>query len=814
MEDFILCPQCNFENPLFSTQCENCGFSFNDQLQDKQDNWLDSLRQTGELIEPENVSEKSNDGNIDDNQSSDETPDWLKRIQNFQTSDEESKEIEPDVSLPDVVKEESVQENEKTEELDWLKEFRTISESEEESAAVELSSAESEESQPDDDSSTPLLSIDEIKQNWQKEFPNLNNNVEENEISPAEDLPDWLNKNISDILSSEEDDNIPNEVSENEESVTPEPSSSHKSNELPKWLTGSTKQSIDELNIDNDKEEQSIPVWLREINQKLDEGKSQQPEDETENIGDSELLFNKLEMYPESEKDGLIDEESQTLDIEEKEQESQSSPSALVFENDEIDQFSVKPFTTNSEDFEESYILSGYDSEGIDEESEDYELSDEEDREEKQLQSSPFSFDEIPDWLEKIDLNYTEGEIDGIERKTGEVISETDNTQEQDIQKANLPEWLKALRPIEVVTPKISNLKSQKRIESAGPLAGFKGVLSTEQVTKSYTTPPTYSVKIKLTDKQKIHAKLLDEIISPDISLGLKAPSKRVVFSTLPSLLIPLLFLTIVVITQFLNISNAKTSDYFPAETVRFHNLITGYLNQNQEAGNLLVINEVDASAYPEINLISGGIFENLFVNNHWITAISTNPNGVIVADNILSSAKEKVPSFNYSERVINLGYLPGNYLGIQSFLSNPQLTMPIDINKNNAWESSYLSNIDSINDFDLILLISDNSDNAKLWVEQVNLLAPEVGLLLISTTQSIPLMQPYVKSNQIDGMVGGLSGGLAFNLLANNDTNEISRYSSFVQIVAIFFIGLLVSGGLASFLKKIIPFSSKEKLK
>ena len=139
---------------------------------------------------------------------------------------------------------------------------------------------------------------------------------------------------------------------------------------------------------------------------------------------------------------------------------------------------------------------------------------------------------------------------------------------------------------------------------------------------------------------------------------------------------------------------------------------------------------------------------------------------------------------------------------------------MPMDIYQNKAWESSYLSSIDSINDFDLILLISDNSDSAKLWVEQVNLLAPEVGLLLISTTQSIPLMQPYVKSNQIDGMVGGLSGGLAFNLLANADTSEISRYSSFIQIVAIFFIGLLVSGGLASYLNKIIPSSSKEKLK
>ena len=819
MEDFILCPQCKSENPLFSTKCGKCGYSFEDQSQDSQNDWLDSLRQTGELIEPENVSDLSDSKNFDSNQSTSEIPDWLKRIQNFQIIDGDPNNIKLEESFSEEGNEEITQESKETEGLDWLKEFRSISEHGEEPENIQQNSVNIDELQPEDESSSPLLSIDDIKQNWQKEFPNLNNTVDESEILPAEDLPDWLNKDITEILEPEKifEESLGNEDTRISESSIESP------DELPKWLSDSKKQSNEDLIIEDENIENSIPEWLREVNQRIDESKIQQAEEDAENISDSELLFKRLEIYAKSEEeingkiktnDGLIAEDLEPLEDIENKQESHPSTQKPVFANDEIDQFPKKPFTTDDEDFEDSYNLSDFKPGRSKIKTGDLVPTDEENLDETPIQSTPFSFDEIPDWLEKVDLNDSEVEIYGNESKTSEVVSEKDGSQDRDIQKANLPEWLKALRPIEVVTPKVTNVKSQKTVESAGPLAGIKGVLSTEKITNSYSTPPSYSIKIDLTDKQRIHSKLLEEIISPEISLISKTSSKKVGVSRIASILIPLIFLGLILLTQFSNFSNTIPSDYIPAETVRFHNIITGYLNQSQEAGKLLVIYEVDSSSYPEINLISAGIFENLFINNHWITTISTNPNGFIVADNILKDTKEKVPSFNYPERVINLGYLPGNYLGIQSFLSNPQLTMPIGVDQQNVWETSFLSNVKTINDFDLILLISDNTDNAKFWIEQVNLFAPEVGFLLISSTQSIPLMQPYVKSNQVDGMVGGLSGGLAFNSLAKGELNEINRFSTFIRIVAIFFIGLLLSGGLVSIFTKTFPSKFKEKAK
>ena len=100
-----------------------------------------------------------------------------------------------------------------------------------------------------------------------------------------------------------------------------------------------------------------------------------------------------------------------------------------------------------------------------------------------------------------------------------------------------------------------------------------------------------------------------------------------------------------------------------------------------------------------------------------------------------------------FKERITNLGYLPGYGSGIQAFLSNPKETSPgIDLIFN-IWENRPLSEIDTINDFDMIVLLTDNSENAKLWIEQIHLLVKDPNLLLIATTKASPLIQPYFKN-------------------------------------------------------------------
>lgn len=838
MEDSIICPKCHSENPKSNTQCNNCGYIFTksdkeEDISNSSDHWLDALRETGELRESnfESENDQKEFTNNQEEEDDDSIPEWLRRIRDINTTDqakeeegnrllsEEKTQDLPDLGLPQASSEST--------DFEWLNDFRNISESENTYQSEEEEVLPSEETSLEDvDESQPLLTIDEIKQDWKNEFPTMSKNPDKEEIAPAEDLPDWLN---SDLLSNlESNENMPDWLapSPSAQSSEEEEKTPTSSKELPDWLNHPDASSLEELNKTN-QSDPSIPGWLHEINSPDKDGSSSSIESTTEEnvekveIEDSELLFNKLEINFEDHSDEedkesgeIIDSNHDNVGDRQKEHSDTVTPAFIFSEEDLI---SEKPFLFDdeslqfeNENFKMNEAQFGFQRERdegldqVDESSHHY--------------NAPFTFENIPDWLEKVDLDTTEFEPESLSTTTDEDDEEEEDQEpkvsekqpSRDISKANLPEWLKAIRPIEVVTPDISKIKNTKKVEQAGPLAGLRGVLTTENIANTYTTSSSNSLNINVSDKQYAHAKLLEAIVTPKRVEDINKHEKTQ--SNLLAILIPVVFLSIVIYSLFLEKVPITRFINFPAETVRFHNLITGYLNQNQEPGNILLISEVDSSAYPEINLIASGVLENIFLNNNYLTALSTNPNGVIVADNILNNASLKVPSYNYSEKAINLGYLPGNYLGIQAFLSNPRQFILEDTKQQNIWTTTHLSNTNAISDFDLLLLITDNSDNAKKWVEQIELISPESGLLVISTTQASPLLQPYLNSNQIDGMISGIAGSLAFNQLSNTESTELNDYWSINQMAVLIVILLMLVGSIVSIFSKLKPLVSQKK--
>ena len=821
MTDKNNCPQCNNENKPSAKFCKNCGFEFPMDKSDSSSDtdWLSFLRQSDDesglnLISLEGVDKEINKRDDDDTQ---EVPDWLNRIREIkQTEDEFTKIHSGELSSNEIENADlinTLREEEKSAEKnseDWLTKFRAISPSQEND---QIDEAESEQNSIDE--SSPISSsLDEIKNVWQKEFPVLHENIENSEIEPADELPEWLNKTIFDNPEKSEkevDSEMPNWLTHDQETAAEEILKSNEPINIPDWLSQSNFLVEDASEPEpSDDQSESLPVWIKEIdkhktNQKP-AGDIEDSELSSTSNGefDSVLLFNKLDMFPkdsdeenEKQDDHQYLSESTSKEINIENEKGSTTKPAFIFDDKELNNIPTQPFIgfdESSEWFDQNLL------ENEEEKSKEDEIEDE-----NAHQTSPFVFDNIPDWLENVNFNFDD--IEPTETTNDEKIS--NSTPIDNIPKAELPEWLKSIRPIEVVSPEISRLRSQKIIEKSGPLAGLQGALSSEKVTKTYSAPPVYSVSNNITDKQRAHIKILEEIISPSIIIESTGKTKNTLFQRFTTQLIPIFLLLIVLSSLFLDHSGQKFPELLSADSVRFFNLSTGYLNRNQTPGNVLVVFETDASSFPEMSLITSGFFENLFMNNHWITVISTNPTGVLVTDEIINNSRLKVPSYNFSERIINLGYLPGNAIGIQSFLTNPETTLPESLSNPNIWNEPPLSDMNSILDFDLIVLVSDNSDNAKLWIEQVDFLIPDVGFLLISTTQASPLLQPYLRSNQIDGMISGISGALAFNLLSNSESNVLDRYWAIIQIVVITFIVFLLTGGVISIFRNTLSANS-----
>lgn len=832
MVEKFYCPQCKTENNPSASQCIHCGFHFSSIASDSssESDWLTFLRDSQDDNQKDEPLFSDNSDNslelLDD--SEEDSPDWLNRIRDIKQTDNEFEKLESRKSMElhptkstendDLIK--SLREEEKKpadETVDWISDFRNSQETNSEDPLFE----EEQAGQSEDTVSDTASTLAEIKKNWQKEFPTtpISEGDDEN-VLPAEDFPDWLTKNISNISSEEEiidDAGIPDWLTPGQDDDLGKTTKSKEPFDLPEWLS-KTNFLVDEeidpsLESESSAESKELSDFLKEINPEKEKEEVDNPiseEDSEMDIKetyDSVLLFNKLDILPDEkpESDGTSDH-IRTSDLEPEHEnidddQKQPDETAFILEDTELESLSVSPFIGMDENYDwlNNTILS--DPESNDEESnvdnQGYEI--EETSEEKEESFTPFTLGTVPDWLKNVDLE----DFESANSQSNEDGNIQGSSQIPEIEKGNLPEWLKAIRPIEAVSPDLPQIKPQKRVEKSGPLAGFKGVLSSENVAKKFSPPPAYSATINVTEKQKTHLKILEEIISPAVSEAATKKKPQSFIQRVEIYLIPIFLLFIVLYSTFIDYSDLNFPENLPPDAVRFHTLATGYLNRNETPEHILVIFETDASSYPELNMISEGFFENLFLNNHWVTSISTNPNGVLLSEKILQNVSLKVPSYNYDERSTNLGYLPGYGTGIQAFLLNPKETSPgIDITTN-IWGNSALAEINSIYDFDIIVLVTDNSENAKLWIEQIHLFVEDSNLILITTTKAAPLIQPYLITNQVDGMLSGITGGLAFKLLSQTEPKNIGRYWAIIQLVAIVFIFFILAGGVVTIFNK-----------
>ncbi len=98
-----------------------------------------------------------------------------------------------------------------------------------------------------------------------------------------------------------------------------------------------------------------------------------------------------------------------------------------------------------------------------------------------------------------------------------------------------------------------------------------------------------------------------------------------------------------------------------------------------------------------------------------------------------------------------NLGYLPGGEAGVLAFVQAPQSTIA---NSTVATLSGYAA----------VLVLTDHAESARVWVEQIqsakraDVMLANQPLLVIASAQAGPLLQPYVSSRQVTGLISGLA--------------------------------------------------------
>lgn len=795
----LICPFCSTANPVYATHCRSCKkplFGDSDQGQGSttgsDSDWLNNFRDAADQTSPDSSGQDSpaeeqpsesispsGDGDI---------PDWLARIRERSREEAGEEGTEADQEMPAA-----------SEELpDWLADLQP----------------------PEETPTQENLPEESQLPDWMKPAaewgPGEESTEQTGEISAAE-LPDWINISVPDSEETpasdaprQDDNGLPDWIRTGDEvDETDEDDGG-----LGDWMGGFHTQPLKPQEEPTTSKEEEKD-WLKEISEWRDEPTpSQESEPAAESEQDPDWLksfadFEGAEEDTPSEAGQPAEESGEASDWLAQFQTFEGEALPEIEEAPHLELEAEDSLPEPPEEKEEEFTPDAYLSqEEIFEFPEGQEagsaalIFDEQDMtpgEDEAL--PPFSGEDLPDWFSS-DKPVDETDELGGQPEEGE----------SGLEPAQLPGWLQAMRPVEAVTPGRVGTDADQRVERSGPLAGYQGVIPGDALVTRYTKPPVYSVKLQLTEKQRIYAGLLENLLADEKKT--EAPVKEK--STTPQVVLRMLVgLLIVVVMGFILFSGAQMANLpglYAPETVGFYAQIENISNLQGENARILMAVDYEPALSGELKAASSAVLEDLLASKATLVTVSLIPAGPVLANQLVASAGQTLPEFQAQEQIINLGYLPGGASGLAALASQPAQAVPVTLDGNPAWEMPALREITRLSEFSAVLLLSDNAENTRAWIEQVGAVLDDTPLLVISSAQIAPMVQPYVLSNQVDGLLAGLAGGASYHQLSQRSDGLARTYWDTYQIGILLVIVLILLGGLYFGSRNLFSNSKKAK--
>ena len=384
---------------------------------------------------------------------------------------------------------------------------------------------------------------------------------------------------------------------------------------------------------------------------------------------------------------------------------------------------------------------------------------------------------------------------------------------EPPISPAELPGWLEALRPSDTVAPTgpVEDV-STADIVTAGPLVGLRGVISTHPSAIRARKPPTYSIKLRVTDEQKARVEMMEELLAgEDKPTPLPAQpiiTSQIIFRVIvaASLLLPIFWMIIF-----------GKQDAAPPQTGNIPGVVdfTQQIQKLPTGAAVLVAFDYEAGFSGELNVAINNVITQLMNKNAYLALVATNPSGPALGESTIKNVYSgMVGNTTAYSSYANLGYIPGGVMGLSGLAASPRSVVPYSLNSDNVWAGPPLNAITSIKDFNAVIVLTNDSDTARNWVEQVGPQLQQAGrpLLFVSSSQAEPLIRPYYQAtpSQVQGLIGGLAGGVAYaRSVGDIQQNGVWDAYSIGVTVSIL---IIIIGSIAGGILKTLPADKKKE--
>lgn len=380
----------------------------------------------------------------------------------------------------------------------------------------------------------------------------------------------------------------------------------------------------------------------------------------------------------------------------------------------------------------------------------------------------PSELESLPDWLSQVSEEQPASTPKDLSTDATPP-SQLESEAESDILPAQLPAWLEAMRPVESVVPTTPLPdESTSSLETAGPLAGLRGILPVEAEIARIRKPPVYSVKLQIPEAHQARVSLLEEMVAGEGVPKPVAPYKAIHPQTLLRLTIALFLILAVFGALFVGGKWTPLPD--PQSVPQELEDLRGQIEALPSNAPVLVSFDYEPGFSGEMEATASSVISHLVEKRVPLLFVSTNPLGPALAERMM---KQQVDDLNsqillgtvpYTTSLFkNLGYIPGGITGLRAFAETPARIFPRSLEQQEIWVTASLTPAATLASFNMVLVVTDNPDTAQAWIEQAQPLLESSPLLMVLSAQAEPMIRPYYDSGQVQGMVTGLAGGAAY---------------------------------------------------
>jgi hypothetical protein len=390
---------------------------------------------------------------------------------------------------------------------------------------------------------------------------------------------------------------------------------------------------------------------------------------------------------------------------------------------------------------------------------------------------------------------------DWLKKSIPEESSPGSNEAETPIAPAELPSWLEALRPKDNVSPTgpVEDISSAD-IVTAGPLVGLRGVISARPSAIRAKKTPTYSIKLRVTDEQQARVEMMQELLA-DEEKPAPLPSQPMITSQNIFRLIVAVVLLLPMVWMIIFKSQHSATPQ-PGNIPGVEGF-TQRITMLPSGAPVLMAFDYEPGFSGEMNIAISNVITQLLKKSAYLTLVATTPSGPALAESIINNVYSSLvgKTASYSS-VADLGYIPGGTMGLLGLATSPRSILPYSLNGYNVWAGAPLDAISSVKDFSAVIVMTNDPDTARIWIEQIGPQLQQAGtpLLIVTSSQAEPLIRPYYETtpSQVQGMIAGLAGGVAYGqTVGNPQQNGVwDAYSVGITVsILIILIGTIVGG-------------------